>query len=208
MKSSIRWKAAIFAACFPMLIATAQNRTKDKSLLQSRVLANYPDNVSGVLIDREQWTEIEAVAPFYTEVKHGLGAALSYSLVPAYTVAQFDGQHADLQLASRRPVLCICRTKSVPTAPLLVRLHGKNGYRELRGGRLPVVGAQVMKVKPNDIIPADLFRAEKDVWLIQPKTALQPGEYALMIANDDLGIFPFTISDSAASFTASVASNR
>jgi hypothetical protein len=66
-----------------------------------------------------------------------------------------------------------------------------NGYRELSGGRLPAVGAQVMKVKSSDIIPADLFRAEKDVRLIQPKNALQPGEYALMIANDAVGIFPF-----------------
>jgi hypothetical protein len=41
-----------------------------------------------------------------------------------------------------------------------------------------------MKVKPSDIIPADLFRAEKDVWLIQPKNAVQPGEYALMVGSN------------------------
>lgn len=96
----------------------------------------------------------------------------------------------------------------IPAAPLPVRLHRNNGYRELSGGRLPVVGAQVMKVKPSDIIPADLFRAEKDVRLIQPKNALQPGEYALMIANDAVGIFPFTISDPAVSASAPVGSNR
>jgi hypothetical protein len=65
-----------------------------------------------------------------------------------------------------------------------------------------------MKVKPSDIIPADLFRVEKDVWLIQPKNALQPGEYALMIANDAVGIVPFTISDPAVSSSALVGSNR
>jgi len=59
---------------------------------------------------------------------------------------------------------------------------GRYGSRELHGGRLPVVGAQIMRGKPSDIIRADLFRAEKDVWLIRRKNALQPGQYALMIA--------------------------
>ena len=114
--------------------------------------------------------------------RHALAAALSSGLIPAHTVARFDGQHGDLQLASQRPALCVCRTKPIPAAPSPVRFHGKNGYRELHGGRLPVVGAQIMRVKPSEIIPADLFRAEKDVCHIQPKNALQSGEYAVMIA--------------------------
>jgi hypothetical protein len=131
-----------------------------------------------------------------------------FGLVPAYTVAYFHGQHADVQTASQRPVLCFCRTKPVPAGPLLVKLHGKNGDRELHGTPLPAVGAQIMKAKLSDIIPADIFRAEKDVWLIQPKTELQPGEYALMTENDNMDIFPFTISDPAVSSSARVASNR
>jgi hypothetical protein len=192
-----------------MLFTAAPNRPKVKPPAPSHLIADYPDDVSSVLIESPEWTEIDEVMPSDKGARHALAAALCSGLIPAHTVAQFDGQHADLQLASQRPVLWVCRTKPIPAAPLSVRLHGRNnGHRELHGGRLPAVGAQIMKEKPSDIIPADPFRAEKGVWLIQPKNALQPGEYALMIANDAVGIFPFTISDPAVSSSAPVGSNR
>jgi hypothetical protein len=147
------------------------------------------------LIEGSEWTEITEVMPSNKELKHGLATALAYGLIPAFAVTQFDGQHAEVQLVSRRPVLCVCRTMPVPATVLLVKLHAKKGYRELYGARLSAPGAEIAKAKQSDIVPADFSQPGKDVWLVRPKEALPPGEYALMIGNENFAIFPFTVSE-------------
>jgi hypothetical protein len=99
-----------------MLFAAAPNRPKVKPPAPSHLIADYPDDVSGVLMESPEWTEIDEVMPSDKSARHALAAALSSGLIPGHTVAQFDGQHADIQLASLRPVLWVCRTKPIPAA--------------------------------------------------------------------------------------------
>ena len=193
-----------------MLFAAAPNRPKVKPPTPSHLIADYPDDVSSVLIESPEWTEIDEVMPSDKGARHALAAALSSGLIPAHTVAQFDGQHAGLQLASQWPFYAFVERNLFPL------LHCPSDFTRRMESRTPRWPAARSRrpnneSQPSDIIPADLFRAEKDVWLIQHKNALQPGEYALMIANDAVDIFPFTISDPAvalAHWSAATAKDR
>ena len=105
-------------------------------------------------------------------------------------------------------MICVCRTISLRAAPLLVKLHAKKGYRELYGGRLRLPGAKIAKATESDIVPTELHQPEERVWLLQPKAPLPPGDYALMISNENFAIFPFTVSGAVGSTAPATTSKR
>jgi hypothetical protein len=164
----------------------------------SGLTADYPMNQAGVLIQSGQWTVVANQNPAKTRTAHGIAASLSYGIVPAKVVAEYDGEHAQAQVETVQPILCICHIISLPGDPVLVRLHPKKGSRELDGGRMivyPVVGGSKMAdANKSDLIPADVSHPDSQVWLIRPQSPLLPGEYALMLGTQNISIFPFTVS--------------
>ena len=159
--------------------------------------ADYPMDRAGVLIQSGQWTVVANQNPAKTRTAHGIAASLSYGIVPAKVVAEYDGEHAQAQVETVQPILCICHIISLPGDPVLVRLHPKKGSRELDGGRMivyPVVGGSKMAdANKSDLIPADVSHPDSQVWLIRPQSPLLPGEYALMLGTQNISIFPFTV---------------
>ncbi|MGA3332677.1 MAG: hypothetical protein ABSC62_00790 [Terracidiphilus sp.] len=163
----------------------------------SELSVDYPIDQAGVLIQSGQWTVVANQYPTKTKLDRGWAASLSYGVVPAKIVAEYDGEHASTQVAITQPVLCLCHFMSLPGAPVLVRLHAKKGTRELDGGRMvvyPIVGGSRMAdAKSSDLVPADVSHPDPQVWLIRPQFALDPGEYALMLGTQNMSIFPFTV---------------
>jgi hypothetical protein len=158
---------------------------------------DYPTNRAGILIQGAEWTAVASQYPQKTKVAHSLAANLSYGIVPAKIVAEYDGEHASTQTEAAQPTICICHFYSIPGAPVLVRLHPKKGARELDGGRMivyPVVGGSRMAdANKTDLVPADVSQPEPQYWLIRPQSPLEPGEYALMLGTQNISIFPFTV---------------
>jgi len=139
------------------------------------------------------WVDLLAEFPSKTRAKRALAASLTYGAVPAAVIAEYPGQHAKLQLQTRRPVLCICHLVSIPGAPVLVRLHPKKDSRELDGGRLPPLGAKIAEAKQSDLVPTEVVQPENTYWLVRASEDLPAGEYALMLGTQNLSIFTFTI---------------
>jgi hypothetical protein len=159
--------------------------------------ADYPRNQAGILIQGNDWTPVANQYPTKTKLDRGWAASLSYGVVPAKVVAEYDGEHALTQIDAAQPVVCICRFMSIPGAPVLVRLHPKKGMRELDGGRMtvyPIVGgSKVADAKTTDLIPADVSHPDPQIWLVRPQSPLDPGEYALMLGTQNMSIYPFTV---------------
>lgn len=168
----------------------AQNRGKESA-------PDYPRDRAGIMIFGTEWTPVANQNPAKTKTAHSLAAGLSYGLVPAKIVAEYEGEHASTQTEAAQPTLCICHFFSIPGAPVLVRLHPKKGARELDGGRMivyPVVGGSKMAdANKTDLVPADVTQPEQQYWLIRPQSPLEPGEYALMLGTQNISIFPFTV---------------
>jgi hypothetical protein len=163
----------------------------------AELTADYPMNQAGVFIQNDPWMVVANQNPAKTRTARGIAASLSYGIVPAKIVAEYDGEHAPTQVETAQPIICICHMISLPGDPVLVRLHAKKGARELDGGRMivyPVVGGSKMAdANKSDLIPADVSHPDSQVWLIRPQSPLQPGEYALMLGTQNISIFPFTI---------------
>jgi hypothetical protein len=172
----------------------------------SGLTADYPRYQAGVLIEGTEWTAVANQNPAKTKVGHGIAASLSYGVVPAKIVAEYEGEHARTQVETVQPVICVCHFISLPGEPVLVRLHPKKGSRELDGGRMtvyPVVGGSKMAdANKSDLIPADVSHPDPQVWLIRPQSPLEPGEYALMLGTQNISIFPFTVAPASGSSTA------
>lgn len=199
MKSSVTWVASLILGTISVspLFTPAQTRTDTSPTAPSDLTADYPKDLAGVLIQSSGWTPIPAAMPSKTRVKRGLAASLSYGAVPAVIVADYSGPHAQVESEARRPVICICHMISLPGAPVLVRLHPKKDFRELDGGRLPVLGSKIADASRNDLIPIEVSQPESIVWLVRPREALPAGEYALMLGTQNINIFPFTVSGAA-----------
>jgi hypothetical protein len=159
--------------------------------------ADYPTIRPGIFIQGEHWSIVANENPIRTKLAHGLAASLSYGVVAAKIVAEYEGEHASAEVETAKPILCICHLVSLPGAPVLVRLHPKKGARELDGGRmivLPVVGGSKMAdANKTDLIPIDVSQPDPQVWLVRPQFPLDPGEYALMLGTQNISIFPFTV---------------
>lgn len=203
MKLHFLCVAALFLGnASPRLSQTAkETKPKSSSAAPSTFTADYPKDEAGMLIENSGWTSVPNEAPSKTKVKHGLAHALTTGAVPAAVVATYDGAHAQIQVPPGRPILCICHVLSIPGAPALVKLHSKKGSRELDGGRLPIMGAKITEAAENDLITVEVSQPENTVWLVRPREALPPGEYALMLGTQNMSIFPFTVvnNDSAVS---------
>ena len=157
---------------------------------------------AGVFVQDGEWTTVANQNPSKTRVGRGIAASLTYGAVPTKIIAEYQGEHAATQIDTAQPVFCICHFSSIPGDPVLVRLRPKKGLRELDGGRMtvyPVVGnSKLADANKSDLIPVDVTRPDSQVWLIRPKFALEPGEYALMMGTQNVSIFPFTVVAAAA----------
>ena len=131
--------------------------------------------------------------PSKVRTKRGLAGALTYVAVPAAVIAEYSGQHAELQIETRRPVHSVCNLPSFPGGPVLVQLHPKKDLRELNAGRIPVLGAKIAKANQSDVVPIKMGQPENACWLLRPREDLAPGEYALMLPTQNFAIFAFTI---------------
>lgn len=172
---------------------TVQNNQDATPFQSSASEVEYPRDDNGILIYSAGWTEILPDLPAKSHVKRAIAASLTYGAIPARLVAEYDGLHADVQLLPGRPILCVCNVPEVSVPPVLVQLHPKRNFRQLDGGRIPMLRGKIGEATKSDFIEIDVSRPEGAVWLIQPRQALPPGEYALMIGTQNMNIFPFTV---------------
>jgi hypothetical protein len=57
------------------------------------------------------------------------------------------------------------------------------------------LGAKIAEAKQSDMVPTEVVQPENACWLLRPREDLPAGEYALMLATENLGIFAFTIAN-------------
>jgi hypothetical protein len=155
---------------------------------------DYPTDRAGVLIKGADWAAMDATMPSKTRAKGGIAQSLSYGAVRGTAVADYNGEHAAVQIKPGRVLICICRLISLPGDPIIVKLHPQKGMRELDGGKLPILGAKMAEAGKSDLVPADVSHPDTTVWLVQSQDALPEGEYALMLGAQNMAVFPFTIS--------------
>jgi hypothetical protein len=176
-------------------LAPAQDKPGTASPAPSNFPAEYPNDGASVLVENSGWVDLSEEFPSNIRAKRGLLASLTYGVIPAAVIAEYQGQHAGLQIETRRPVFCICNVPSFPGGPVLVKLHLKKDLRELDGGRLPVLGAKIAEAKQSDQVPTEAVQPDKACWLMRPREALPAGEYALMLGTQNMSIFAFTIAN-------------
>jgi len=176
-------------------LAPAQDKPSTASPAPSNFRTEYASDGVGVLVENSGWVDLSQELPSKTRTKRGLVSALSYGVVPGAIIAEYPGQHAELQIENRRPVFSICNVPYFPGAPALVRLHPKKDSRELDAGRLPAVGAKIAEAKQSDLVPAEVVQPENACWLLRPRENLPAGEYALMLGTQNMSIFAFTITN-------------
>jgi hypothetical protein len=176
-------------------LAPAQDKPGTASPAPSNFPAEYPNDGASVLVEDSGWVDLSAEFPSKIRTKRGFASSLTYGAVPAAVVAEYPGQHAELQIQTRRPVFCICNAPSIPGGPVLVKLHLKKDSRELDGGKLPVLGAKIAEAKQADLVPTEVAQPENACWLMRPREALPAGEYALMLGTQNMSIFAFTIAN-------------
>lgn len=159
--------------------------------------AYYPADRAGVLIRDAKWILVANQNPANIKTKHGIAASLSYGVVPAKVVAEYTGERSPSRVEAALPILCICHFLSLPGEPVLVKLHPKNGMRELDGGKMIVYpfagGSKAADAAKSDLIPVDISQPDPHVWLIRPQVALDPGEYALVLGTGNMSIFAFAV---------------
>jgi hypothetical protein len=186
---------AIFSLLFSAQLARAQGKPGEASLTRTNFPAEYPDDGASVLVENSGWADLSEEFPSNIRTKRGLVGSLTYGAIPAAVIVEYQGQHVQLQIETRRPVFCICNVPSFPGGPALVKLHPKKDLRELDGGRLPVLGAKIAQAKQSDQVPTEAVQPEKACWLMRPRKDVLPGEYGLMLGTQNMSIFAFTIAN-------------
>src|SRR6267143_3350760 len=196
MNTTLPYAAALvlFSLLPSAQLAPAQGKPSTASPISSNFPAESPNDDASVLVD-SSWVALSQELPSKTRTKRGLVSALSYGVVPGAIIAEYPGQHAELQIETRRPVFSICNVPSFAGAPALVRLHPKKDSRELDAGRLPALGAKIAEAKQSNLVPAEVVQPENACWLMRPREDLPAGEYALMLGTQNMSIFPFTIAN-------------
>lgn len=186
--------AFFFAAS---LASTPMSASQNQAALVVPTTANYPMDRAGIFIQNSEWISIANQFPTKTKTARGFAASLSYGLVPAKVVSEYQGEHASTRSSSGQPLLCICHLVGLPGNPVIVRLHGKKGARELDGGKMivyPIIGgSKSADANKSDLIDVEISQPDPQVWLIRPRSILPPGEYALMLGTQNLNIFPFSV---------------
>ena len=192
----------VFVSAISLPIRAQNQSSPNGAVAQAdnhQISADYPRTRAGVLIEDTQWADVASQTPSKTKAAHGIAAGLSYGLVPAKIVAEYDGEHASTRTRESQPVICICHINSLPGPPVLVRLHSKKGARELNGGKMtvyPIVGgSKTADASKTDLVAADVSQPQPQVWLIRPQALLDPGEYAVMLGTQNINIFPFTVEE-------------
>jgi hypothetical protein len=174
-------------------LAPAQYKRNTASPTPSNFPAEYPNDDASIFVENSGWVALSQELPSKIRTKRGLVSSLTYGVVPGAIIAEYPGQHAELQIEKHRPVFSICNFPAISDAPVLVRLHPKKDSRELDAGRLPVLGAKIAEAKQSDVVPTEVVQPENACWLLRPREDLQTGEYALMLGTQNLSIFTFTI---------------
>ena len=197
MKFAVYKATLSFAAVVSFSLSSAAQAQSSPVTSPAKVVANYPKDKPGVMLQATDWVTLPSATPTKTRAKHGIVASMSYGAVPANVVSEYEGLHADVQIPPGQPIICLCHLVSLPGAPVIVRLHMKKQTRELDGGRmrvLPVVGgSKIADANQSDLLPVDVNQPESMVWLVQPQQPLPAGEYALMLGTQNVSIFPFTV---------------
>jgi hypothetical protein len=175
--------------------STTSTGSASASSAPSSPTPDYPTDRAGVLIQSSDWASIDATMPSKTRAKGSIAQSLSYGAVRGTAVADYNGDHAAVQIKPGRVLICICRMISLPGDPLIVKLHPqKGGMRELDGGKLPILGSKMTEATRSDLIPAEVLHPDSYTWLVRSQDALPEGEYALMLGAQNMAVFPFTIS--------------
>ena len=183
---------ALFYVLPSAQLATAQNKQSTASPTSSNFPADYPNDGVSVLVENSGWVDLSEEFPSNVRTKRGLAASLTYGAISASVIVEYQGQHAQLQIETRRPVVSLCNVPSLAGGPVLVKLHPKKDSRELDGGRLPIFGAKIAEAKQSDQVPTEAVQPEKACWLLRPREDLPAGEYALLLGSKDIVIFSFT----------------
>ncbi len=161
------------------LLSTAQPRAASTVTPSSVFPSTYPADHAGVFVQTPDWAEIAGVAPSRTKAKHGIAASLSYGVVPATVVAEYEGAHASIQMKSGQPFFCLCHLLSLPGDRVIVRLHQKKNFRELDGGKMivyPVVGgSKQADANQSDLTAVSISHPDPHVWLVRPQSDFQRG---------------------------------
>lgn len=173
-----------------------QTKTDAAPADSSASTIDYPEGRAGVLIKGSDWAAMDSMMPSKTRTKGAITQSLTYGAARGSVVADYNGEHAAVQIKPGRVVICICRMISLPADPLIVRLHSQKGMRELDGGKLAIIGAKMAAASKSDLVPADVSHPDSNTWLLRSQDALPEGEYALMIGAQNMAIFPFTVSAS------------
>lgn len=181
---------ALFSLLPSARLAPAQGKQSTASPAPSNFPAEYPNDGASVLVENSGWVDLSEEFPSNIRTKRGLVGSLTYGAIPASVIVEYQGQHAQLQIETRRPVFSICNVPSF--GPVLVKLHPKKDLRELDGGRLPVLGAKIAQAKQSDQVPTEAVQPEKACWLMRPREGLPAGEYALLLGTKNMIIFSFT----------------
>ena len=191
------FRYAAASILFSLLPFAQQPPAQDKQSAASSTPANFPEEYPtdgvGVLVENSGWEALSQEVPSQIRTKRSLIGSLTYGVVPAVAIAEYSGQHAELQIETRRPVLSVCNFPSFPGGPVVIRLHPKKDLRELNAGRVPVLGAKIAEAKQSDVVPTEVSHPENACWLLRPREDLPPGECALMLPTQNLAIFAFTI---------------
>jgi hypothetical protein len=186
----------------------AQNPSSQPASASPAFATDYPVDKAGIFIRGSSWEPLMDQDPTKARTARGYADTFSYKTVPAkVVVAEYDGEHATIQVDAGEPTICICNMASLPGQPVIVRLHVKKGARELDGGRTIVYQvngeSKIADANKSDLIPVDQLEQDSHIWrdahiwLIRPQSTLPPGEYALMFGTQNLSIFSFTITEPA-----------
>ncbi|HEX7728473.1 MAG TPA: hypothetical protein VF392_05505 [Terracidiphilus sp.] len=192
----------LFSALLMVVLACSavtlgQDHAAPSASTDAGFATDYPTSKPGLFLQGQPWLGMKGEMPVKTKAAHSFAASLSYGIVPAKIVAEYDGVHAAFETGLARPTICICHFFSLPGQPVIVRLHVKKKTRELDGGKMivyPVVGGSKMAdANKSDLIPVDVQQVEEQIWLVRPQVALEPGEYALMLGTQNINIYPFAV---------------
>src|SRR5437016_4865008 len=100
MLSWFRYAAA--SILFSLLPSAQQPLAQDKQRAASSTLANFPEEYPtdgvGVLVKNSGWEALSQEIPSKIRTKRGLIGSLTYGVVPAVAIAEYSGQHADVQI--------------------------------------------------------------------------------------------------------------
>ncbi len=175
MNASLRYAAALvlFSLLPSAQLAPAQGKPSTASPISSNFPAESPNDDASVLVD-SSWVALSQELPSKIRTKWGLVSSLTYGVVPGAIIAEYPGQHAELQIETRRPVFSICNVPSFAGAPALVRLHPKKDSRELDAGRLPALGAKIGEAKQSDQVPTEAVRSTAGKCLLALASTRRP----------------------------------